>query len=75
MNVADNSIGEEGAAALASYWSFTPIRSVIQAVVPEYPRSMALFQDTDVADRAVAESIGHSDYADANPGRVRFNAE
>lgn len=69
LNVADNSIGEEGAAALATKWRTAGVLAVLQAVVPGFP-DPALFVHSDVGDKAVVKEYGFSRMADFKPGRL-----
>lgn len=70
VNLADNSIGEEGAASLATLWHSAKLRVLMQALVPGYPDT-DLFLRPEEGDKAIADRYGFSHLKDHVPGRLR----
>ena len=70
LNIADNSIGEEGAAILARCWRWCGVRKLLQAVVPGFPAT-DLFERPEEGDAEVVRKFMYKSLEDPLPGRLR----
>ncbi len=70
LNITDNSIGDEGAAALARHWKSGHVCTVLRAVAPGFPDT-DLFVNAEAVDKAIVDGYGFSKLRDHRPGRSR----